>query len=128
MPNKWRTIISWVHKIRLHCRRGKGKAESCSREKLDKHHRRKVNEKSCVTFLLCDPGWYVHKPGVQNKWEDNTLLIFSIKLPSLLTVTLSIFLISVIIIYLLTWPETTQRSLAKLIAAWFQLPAFSTSG
>ena len=25
-----------------------------------------------MTFLLCDPGWYVHKPDVQNKWEDNT--------------------------------------------------------
>ena len=23
------------------------------------------------TFLLCDPGWYVHKPGAQNKWDDN---------------------------------------------------------
>ena len=36
-----------------------------------KHHRRKVEEKLCVTFLLCDPGWYVHKPDVQNKWYDN---------------------------------------------------------
>ena len=33
---------------------------------------KKVDDKSCVTFLLCDPGWYVHKPDVQNKWEDNT--------------------------------------------------------
>ena len=24
-----------------------------------------------VTFLLCDPGWYNHKPDVQNKWDDN---------------------------------------------------------
>ena len=29
-------------------------------------------EKFCVTFLLCDPGWYVHKPDVQNEWDDNT--------------------------------------------------------
>ena len=28
-----------------------------------KHRRRKV-EKSCVTFLLCDPGWCVHKSDV----------------------------------------------------------------
>ena len=28
--------------------------------------RRKVHEKSCVTFLLCDPGWCVHKSDVQN--------------------------------------------------------------
>ena len=48
-------------------------AESLSRENLRQaHRRRKVDEKSCVAFLLCDPGWYVHKPGVQNKWEENT--------------------------------------------------------
>ena len=29
-------------------------------------------EKSCVTFLLCGPCWYVHKPDVQNKWDGNT--------------------------------------------------------
>ena len=34
MPNKWRTINSLVHKIRLHGRRGKGTAESFSREKI----------------------------------------------------------------------------------------------
>ena len=34
MPNGWRTIKSLVHKIRPHGRRGKGKAESFSREKL----------------------------------------------------------------------------------------------
>ena len=34
MPNGWRTIKSLVHKIRLHGRRGKGVAESFSREKL----------------------------------------------------------------------------------------------
>ena len=28
-------------------------------------------EKSCVTFL-CVPCWYVHKPDVQNSWDDNT--------------------------------------------------------
>ena len=39
---------------------------------LDHIRRRKV-EKSCVTFLLCDPGCYVHKPDVQNKWDDNTM-------------------------------------------------------
>ena len=34
MPNKWRTISSWVHEIRLHGRLGKETAESFSREKL----------------------------------------------------------------------------------------------
>ena len=24
-----------------------------------------------MTFLLCDPGWYVHKSDAQNKWDDN---------------------------------------------------------
>ena len=33
MPNGWRTIKSLGHKIRLHGRRGKGMAESFSREK-----------------------------------------------------------------------------------------------
>ena len=126
MPNGWRTINSLVHKIRLHGRRGKGMAESFSRQKsrhapqkegglkilcdlppvwprlvrptnlmsrmdgkkthththtkfdftvddgkewlnssreknYGTHRRRKVNEKSCVTFLLCDPGWYVQR-------------------------------------------------------------------
>ena len=33
-------------------------AESFLREKLrHTHRRRKVDEDSCVTFLLCDPGW-----------------------------------------------------------------------
>ena len=48
MPNGWRTIKSLVHRIRLHGRRGKGMAESFSREKLSGHRRMKV-EKSCVT-------------------------------------------------------------------------------
>ena len=43
-----------------------------SRKKIQGRHRRRKVEKSCVTFLLCDPGWYVHKPDVQNKWDDNT--------------------------------------------------------
>ena len=34
MPNKWRTINSLVHSIRLHGRRGKEMAESFSQEKL----------------------------------------------------------------------------------------------
>ena len=25
-----------------------------------------------MTFLLCDPGWRVHKSDVQNRWDDNT--------------------------------------------------------
>ena len=44
-----------------------------SREKnKGMYRRRKVDEKSSVAFLLCDPGWYVHKPDVQNKKDDKT--------------------------------------------------------
>ena len=33
-----------------------------SREKnKGMHRRRKVDEKSCVAFLLCDPGWYIQQ-------------------------------------------------------------------
>ena len=75
MPNKWGTINSLVHKIRLHGRRGKGTAESFSREKLRQAPQEQGGEISCTGktfFLRCDPGWCVHKPDVQNKWHDNT--------------------------------------------------------
>ena len=33
-----------------------------SREKnYGTHRRKKVDEKSCATFLLCDPGWYIQR-------------------------------------------------------------------
>ena len=38
-------------------------AESFSREKLSTHRRKKVDEKSCVTFLLCDPGRRLRRLG-----------------------------------------------------------------
>ena len=72
MSNKWRTINSSVHKIRLHGRRGKGTAESFSREKLRQAPQKEGGETSCLTFILCDPGWYIQKPDVQNKGDDNT--------------------------------------------------------
>ena len=49
MPIKWRTIKSLVHKIRLHGRRGKGTAESFSREKL-----RHAPQKGGGWEILCD--------------------------------------------------------------------------
>ena len=71
MPNKWRTNKSPVHDIRLHGRR-KERLNLSREKKQGKHRRRKVDEKSCVAFILCHPGWYVHKPDVQNKWEEKT--------------------------------------------------------
>ena len=39
-----------------------GKERLNPREKNEGTHRKKkVDEKSCVTFLLCDPGWYVQR-------------------------------------------------------------------
>ena len=52
---------------------GKGRLNPSRDKSQGKHRRRKVGEKSCATFLLCDPGWYVHKSDIQNKWDDNTL-------------------------------------------------------
>ena len=48
VPNGWRTINSLVHKIRLHSGRGKGMAESFSREKL-----RHATQKEGVREMLC---------------------------------------------------------------------------
>ena len=41
-------------------------AESFSREKLRQSPQKEGGE------FLCDPGWYVHRPDVQNKWDDKT--------------------------------------------------------
>ena len=72
MPNGWKTIKSLAHKIRLHGRRGKGMAESFSREKL-KHAPRErrwmrnpVWPSSCVT-----PAGASNELDAQNEWEEN---------------------------------------------------------
>ena len=49
MPNGWRTINSLVHKIRFHGRRGKGMAESFSRQKS-----RHAPQKEGGLKILCD--------------------------------------------------------------------------
>ena len=67
MPNKRRTIKPLVHKIRLaRSTRERNTAESFSREKSRQELQKEGGG------ILCDPGWYVHKPDVQNKWDDNT--------------------------------------------------------
>ena len=47
MPNKWRTINSWVHKIRLYGRRGQGTAGSFSRENLRQAPQKEGREIPC---------------------------------------------------------------------------------
>ena len=56
----WRTIKSLVHKNSITVDEGK-ESLNPSREKNEGTHRRKkvLDEKSWVTFLLCDPAWYV---------------------------------------------------------------------
>ena len=50
---------------------GKGRPNP-SRDRNEGKHRRRTVEKSCVTFLLCHPGWCIHKSDVQNKCDDDT--------------------------------------------------------
>ena len=50
---------------------GKGRLHLPHDRNYGKHRRGKA-EKSCVSFLLCDPGWCVHKSDVPNKWVDST--------------------------------------------------------
>ena len=45
---------------------GKGRLNPSHDKYYGKQRRKKV-EKSCVTFLLCDPGWCVHKCATQKK-------------------------------------------------------------
>ena len=58
-----RTIKSLVHAQKFDFTVDEGKEWlNLSREKNQGTHRRKkVDEKSCVTFPLCDPGWYVQR-------------------------------------------------------------------
>ena len=36
------------------------------------HRRKKVDEKSWVTFLLCDSGWYVQMMSIMNEKKTHT--------------------------------------------------------
>ena len=70
MPNGWRTIKSFVHKIRLHGRRGKGMAESFSREKLRQAPQKEGGWKILLpSFCVTPAGTSIE---VQNEWEENT--------------------------------------------------------
>ena len=70
MLNRWRTINSWLHKIRLHSRRGKGTAGSFSRYKLRLAPQKEGGEILCDLpgrFLLCDPGSCNHKLNLTSR-------------------------------------------------------------
>ena len=58
MPNGWKTInIVSTQNFDFTVDEGKERLNP-SREKNEGTHRgKKVDGKSCVTFLLCDPGW-----------------------------------------------------------------------
>ena len=73
MPIKWRTIKSLVHKVRLHGRRGKGMAESFSRQK-SRHASQKEGGWEILydRSPVCPPAGTSNELDVQNKWEENT--------------------------------------------------------
>ena len=69
-----------------------GTAEPVSRDQILRHARGQINFPCSadheqdwqpyrvdpdsllyVLMTMCDPGWYVHEPDVQNKWDDNAL-------------------------------------------------------
>ena len=68
--NRRKTIKSLVHKIDFTLDEGKGRLNP-SRDKNEGKHRRRKVEKSWVTFLLCDPGWCVHKSDLNKKKGDD---------------------------------------------------------
>ena len=71
-PTSGERLIRGYTKVDSTVDEGKERLNPSREKNQGTHRRRKVGEKSCVTFLLCDPGWYVHKPDVQNKGDDNT--------------------------------------------------------
>ena len=76
MSNKWRTISLIRRYTKFDFTVDEGQEQlNPSREKNEGKHRRRKVKKPCGTFLLCDPGWYVQKPDVQNKW-DRCIQIF----------------------------------------------------
>ena len=59
---KWRTIKSLVHKkFDFTVDEGKERLNPSRDKNKDMHRKRKMDEKFCVTFLLCDPGWYIRR-------------------------------------------------------------------
>ena len=62
MSDKWKTIdFDFAVDER------KERLNPFSREKSRQARQKEGGE------TMCDPGWYVHKPGVQNKWDDDIL-------------------------------------------------------
>ena len=69
MPNEWRTIKKIVRTQKFDFTVDEGKKWlNPSREKnYGNHRRRKADEKSGVTFLLCDSGWYVRPTNLMSR-------------------------------------------------------------
>ena len=66
-PSSGERLLHGCTKFHFTVGEGEGRLNP-SRDKIEgKHRRRKVDAKSCATFLLCDPGWCVHRSDVQNK-------------------------------------------------------------
>ena len=67
MPNKWRTIKSFVHKFDFMVDEGKERLNPSREKNKGTHRRSKVVAKSCVT-----PAGSSNEFDVQNKWEEKT--------------------------------------------------------
>ena len=87
--------------------------ESFSREKLRHHRRKKVDEKSCVTFLLCvTPAGTSNELDVQNEWEKKTHTH---------TVPLLLLLPSFCMIYYGSAIDCVRRSTGKILFSWMMM-------
>ena len=73
MPNKWRTVKSLVHKIpaKFDFTVDEGEERLNPFARKIKASNAEGRWRNPVTFLLCDPSWYVHKSDVQNKCDDD---------------------------------------------------------
>ena len=62
MPYVWRTIKPLEYtKFDFTIDEGKEWLNPSREKNKGMHRRKEEDEKSCVTFLLCDPGWYVER-------------------------------------------------------------------
>ena len=97
MPNEWRTIKSLVHKIKFDFTvdKGKGMAESFSREKLRYAPQKEGGWKKLLWPFSCvTPAGTSNEFDVQNEWEENTQHTHIFVLPEWLLLPLFYLIIS----------------------------------